>query len=135
MSPDVPRIVVVLEELPGLYRSLSTDPKAEKRVRGLVARLMAESRKAGYTVILVAQRPEAGIVGSADRAQCDTRISFSADNAEAVRLLFNITTEAAQMHANAITGVALISVPGISLARVRSPYVPYRDYAAAVIAA
>lgn len=134
-SSGVPRIVVILEELPALYRALSVDPKAEKRVRALVARLLSESRKAAYTVVIVAQRPEAGIVGSDSRAQAITRVQFSADNAEAVRLLFNVSSDAAERHANAGTGIALVSVPGVPLGRVRAPYITYRDYVSAVRAA
>lgn len=128
---------VVLEEYPGLLRYLdAADPKIGKRVRALVARLLAEGRKAGLRVILVAQRAEASVIGGTERGQCSTRISFRVDNVDAVRLLHpDADPETAAAHASAVPGVALLSVPGRPLTRVRGPWIgSYAEYVARVAA-
>lgn len=122
---------IVFEEYPGLLRYLdAADPKIGKRVRALVARLLAEGRKAGIRVILVAQRAEATVIGSTERGQCSTRVSFRVDNTDAVRLLHpDADPDTAAAHASAVPGVALLSSPGRPLSRVRAPWIGgYADY-------
>ncbi|MCX6463785.1 MAG: FtsK/SpoIIIE domain-containing protein [Pseudonocardiales bacterium] len=134
LDAATPLLLVVLEEYPGLLRALdAADTKAGKRVRGLVARLLAEGHKAGVRVVLVAQRAEATIVGGAERAQCEGRLSFRTDTVESLRLLHPDADDLAAEHAAAPPGVALVSWPGRPLARLRAPHVPsYAEYAAAV---
>ena len=122
--------VIVMEELPGLWRWLDAiDSKAAKRCRALLARLLAESRKARCTVILVAQRAEASIIGGFERGQCATRLSFAVDNLDAVRLLHpDATAEIAGRHATERPGIALLSGPGRALTRMRAPYIAYAEY-------
>jgi hypothetical protein len=122
---------IVMEECPGLLRYLdAADPKIGKRVRALVARLLAEGRKAGLRVVLVAQRAEASVIGSTERGQCSTRISFRVDNTDAVRLLHpDADPDTAAAHASAVPGVALLSSPGRPLSRVRAPWIGgYAEY-------
>lgn len=137
-SEAVPLIVVALEEWPATLRALdAADPKAGKRVRSLVARLLAESHKAAIRVVMIAQRAEAGIVGGAERAQLGARLSFRSDNVESVRLLHPAAdAELAAGHATAPDGVALMSIPGTPLARIRGPWIgSYAEYVAQVMAA
>lgn len=134
LGPGTPLVVVVLEEWPATLRALdAADTKRGKRVRALVARLLAESRKVGYRVVLAAQRAEASILGAAERAQCSVRLSFRSDNRQAVELLHpDVDPALADEHTRAVPGVALLSVPGWPVRRLRAPHVTYREYAAAV---
>ena len=125
-----PLAVVVLEEWPGTLRALDTlDAKLGKRVRALVARLLAEGHKVGYRVLVLCQRAEATIVGAAERAQCAGRLSFRVDSAEAVKLLHSGAEDLAADHAAAPPGIALLSWPGRPLTRLRAPMTTYAEYA------
>ncbi|WP_300016879.1 FtsK/SpoIIIE domain-containing protein [Pseudonocardia sp.] len=134
LDVGTPLLAVVLEEWPATLRALdATDPKQGKRVRALVARLLAEGHKAGLRVVLVAQRAEATIVGGAERAQCEGRLSFRVDNAESLRLLHPDSDDLAADHATAPAGIALVGWPGRPTFRLRAPYVAsYGEYVAAV---
>lgn len=128
-----PLVLVVLEEWPGTLRALdAADAKQGKRVRALVARLLAESHKVGFRVLLLVQRAEATIVGAAERAQCGGRLSFRVDSAEAVKLLHSGAEDLVADHAAAEPGIALVSWPGLALDRLRAPMLSYAEYVAAV---
>ncbi|MEK6440124.1 hypothetical protein [Pseudonocardia sp. T1-2H] len=131
INDDDPLRFVVLEEYPGLLRWLDAlDPKTGKRVRALVARLMAEGHKAGIRVVMVAQRAEANVIGSTERGQASIRVSFRVDSHDAVKLLHpDADPGTAGIHAGALPGVALLSAPGVPLARVRAPWIgSYAEY-------
>lgn len=135
LGPDRPVLLVVLEEYPGLLRALdAADTKTGKRVRGLVSRLLAEGRKAGVRVLLLAQRAEASVVGAFERAMCGLRLSFRTDTRASVELLHPGTDpDTADAHADALPGVALVSRPGAGLTRLRAPWLgPYSAFCAAV---
>lgn len=123
-SRGLPLVLVVFEEWPGTLRALDVaDSKVAKRVRLGVARLLAESRKAGMRVVLVAQRAEAAIIGAAERSQCPTRLTFGASSVEDIRLLHpECPLDAAESHVSGPAGVALLSMPGKPLRRVRGPW-------------
>jgi S-DNA-T family DNA segregation ATPase FtsK/SpoIIIE len=130
ITPDFPLRFVVLEEVPALYRWIdAVDTKAGKRVRALIARLLAEGRKACIRVVLIAQRAEAAILGGSERAQCSLRVSFRSDTVESVRLLHpDADPDQAAMHSTALPGVALLSMPGRGLTRGRAPWISYARY-------
>lgn len=93
-TPDLPLHVVVLEEYPGLLRiakGYDADQKPADRVGArilrAVERLVSEGAKAGFRVILLAQRMDASIVDGATRGQFGTRVTFAVDNADGVRML------------------------------------------------
>ena len=87
-GPDLPVLLVVLEEYAGLLRVADvTDKKLGQKVRALVARLLSEGRKAGVRVLIIVQRADAAVVDGLVRAQCALRVSFSVDSGEAVRML------------------------------------------------
>jgi S-DNA-T family DNA segregation ATPase FtsK/SpoIIIE len=134
IDQDNPLRFVVMEELPGLWRWLDAlDPKAAKRCRALLCRLLAEGRKAGYRVILVAQRAESAVIGATERAQCSVRVSFRVDTVDSLRMLHpDADVPTAEAHSRAPSGVALVSIPGRSLTRARAPYVDYATYARGV---
>lgn len=141
ISADVPLILVVLEEYPGLLRVLDAaatrDDKPGVRVRALVSRLLAEGAKAGIRVLILAQRAEASVIGAFERAMCSLRVSFRVDNRASVELLHPGTDPAtADAHTTALPGIALLSRPGAPITRIRGPYLGgYAAYAAAVAGA
>ncbi|MGE3795805.1 MAG: hypothetical protein AB7I38_18025 [Dehalococcoidia bacterium] len=126
-----PTVVVVLEEYQGLLRSLdAADPKLAKRIRLWVARLLCESSKAAFSVIMVAHRATATDLDGTVRAQATVRISFSQDSPDSVRLLHpEATTAAAESVVGAPPGVVLVSIPGQRTRRLRTPHTTYREYA------
>jgi hypothetical protein len=136
VGADNPLIVAVLDEYPALLRAVdAADTKAGKRVRALVARLLAESHKVGFRVVLAAQRAEASIVGAAERAQCAGRLSFRVDSADSIKLLHPDADDYAAGHTSSPPGIALLSWPGRPLSRVRAPYIDYAGFCAAVAGA
>lgn len=134
IGPDMPLTVTVLEEWPATLRALdAADPKAGKRVRALVARLLAESHKIGHRLILAPQRAEASIVGAFERAQCGGRLSFRVDSIDSIKLLHpSDADDYAAGHTSAPPGIALLSWPGRPLTRIRAPFVDYAGFCAAV---
>lgn len=135
ISPSLPMILVILEELAGLYRAVDAADKDQgKRVRGLIGRLLAEGAKVGVRCVLLVQRAEAAVVGAFERAMCSTRVSFRCDNRGSVELLHPGADPAvADAHTIAAPGVALVSAPGRPLSRIRAPWFgSYADYVRSV---
>lgn len=130
VSERHPWTVIVLEEWPAVLRALDVlDKKRAAAVRSYVARLLAEARKVNLTVFMLAQRPEASIIGGAERAQLGMRVSFRLDGFESVKLLHpEIDQATATAHTTALPGVALLSTTGRPVQRIRAPYVPYAEY-------
>jgi hypothetical protein len=81
-------IIVVLEEYPGLIKRLQnldstrgtrpSDRLAPKSAE-LVERIAYEGAKVGVVLLIVAQRPDAKIIGGPLRAQLSTRVTFAQD--------------------------------------------------------
>lgn len=134
IGPAVPLVVVVLEEFPGMLRLLRTKDKAlEARARNAAGRLLAEGRKAGMRVLIVAQRADADIIGGYERGQASHTISFRVDSMAALRMLHaDVAPELAAAHATAPPGVALLSAPGAPLTRFRAPLTSFDAYCDAV---
>src|SRR5690606_29080902 len=132
-----PRIVVVLEELPGLLR-LAADVDGRQNgplaneIKAHFGRLLAESRKAGFRLVIISQRADADIIGGFERDQAPIRVSFPVLSASAVKMLHPACPdEQAEEHLYALPSYALISRPGLPVARMRSPqmgdYRTFRD--------
>jgi S-DNA-T family DNA segregation ATPase FtsK/SpoIIIE len=137
-GPELPVVVVLLEEIAGMYRVCDQQGKdLGKLVRSLIGRLLAEGRKAGIRVVMIVQRAEATLIGAFERAQCSMRISFGTDSLESVRLLHPAASAAvAEEHFAAPPGIALLTAPGLPLTRFRAPFVgEYADYTDVVRAA
>lgn len=138
ITDDVPMIVVVFEELAGLLRVLdaakSKTDDPGKRVRAQLGRLLAEGAKVGIRVIILVQRAEAAVIGAFERAMCSLRISFRTDNRASVELLHpGADPGIADDHTTAEPGVALLSMPGRPLTRMRAPFLGgYPEYVRAV---
>ncbi|RTL66806.1 MAG: hypothetical protein EKK42_15570 [Pseudonocardiaceae bacterium] len=123
-GPDLPRVLCIFEEYPALLRAADThDTKLGKRIRALVGRLLSESRKAGYSIVLVAQRAEATLVGGNERAQCESRLSFRCDGPESVKLLHpSVDPGLSDALIESPPGIGLLNLPGRPLSRVRAPW-------------
>lgn len=127
-TPDLPLVVVVLEELPGFYAAADlVDRKLGQRVRGLVGRLLAEGRKVAYRVVIVCQRADATIVGGAVRAQAQLRLSFRVEP-DGFRMLHPADAVDPDEHEWAPSGVAVLSAPGLGTLRLRAGALRYDQY-------
>lgn len=121
IGPGSPTVVVVMEEFAGtLAAAEAQDAKAERgapkvrpRIVAAVGRLLRESRKAGSTLLTIIQRPDAAVMGGADRGQYSRRIALRLDNADGVRMIFEGVDPATVLRlTSAPPGVGLISEPG-----------------------
>ncbi|MDQ4024470.1 MAG: hypothetical protein M3217_03110, partial [Actinomycetota bacterium] len=127
-SEGCPLIVTVLEEYPGLIRAASQAPKPKtglklvERIQGAVGRLVSEGHKAGFRLVLIAQRADASFMGGYERGQFACRISFAQADPEALEMLHPGTRSRAEEHGAAPKGVALVTAPGRQLTRMRAPY-------------
>ena len=130
ITKDCPLIFFVLEEYPGLLRACDDGKRSGGRVdriKLLVGRLIAEGRKAGIRLVILAQRFEAAIVDGYTRDQCTVRLSFRVGNASSIEMLHPDGRDVADEHAIAPPGVALLSAPGVPLVRIKSPYLGHDD--------
>lgn len=139
-----PHVLVLIEELAGLLEAAQAadaatprpkpgqpgPPKLADRIRAAYKRLMAEGAKAGFRVVLLVQRAEAGVVGGYARGQATVKISFRVEDSDSIRMLHsNADQAAAADHATAPAGIALISGPGLPLQRMSAPDMgDYADY-------
>lgn len=127
-----PLIVLVLEEYAGLLRAAATGDGAKKggrldRIKDAVLRLITEGRKAGIRLVILAQRFEAAVVSGFARSQCTVKLSFRVDNADSVAMLHPTGRDEANEHTTCAPGVALLTGPGVPLARIRSPFIGHDD--------
>lgn len=134
LDADTPAVLVVLEELAGLYRVADMhDRKTGTRVRMLVGRLLAEGHKVGFRCLLIVQRADAAVIDGLSRAQCAMRVSFSVSDGEAVRMLHPAAVDVSDV-LGALPGVGLLTAPGMPLTRFRAPLLAggYAEYCARV---
>ena len=147
ITEQLPLKLCVLEEYPGLLRAAQRhdDQLANKdrttrllpRIQGAYARLLSEGRKAGIRLLIIAQRADADILGGYERGQVGLRFSFAVDTADAIRMLHpNSATELIEQHMVEEPGIALATVPGVSISRMRAPAnYPFADYCQHVLGA
>lgn len=140
ITEQCPLRLVVIEEMPGLLRaaerhdaSLTGNARGQRlvpRLKAAYGRLMAEGRKAGFRLLLIAQRMDAEIVGGFERGQISDRITFAVDSPDAVKMLHpSSATAMVDDHQVAPAGVALVTTPGVPVTRMRAPAdYPYADY-------
>ncbi|WP_433781583.1 hypothetical protein ACQPX6_17550 [Actinomycetospora sp. CA-101289] len=144
-SPDLPLIVVVLEEYPGLLRAAAAQPAPAKingkapptvlqRIKLATLRLLSESRKVAFRVIMLAQRAEAESMGGGyARDQFALSISFRVPADSLVMLHGDDARPWGSEHQIAPPGIALVTAPGRPLTRLRVPWSGgYADYCARI---
>lgn len=135
-SPSFPLIVCVLEEYPGTVARLKAADAGKKpadrllpRWQALVASLMAEGAKAGIRLILIAQRPDAEVVGGAARENMPVRVAFKQSSGEAYRMMYpDIESPEIERVKVQPPGVGLFESPRLSRRIFKGPYIEYSDY-------
>ncbi|WP_288833903.1 FtsK/SpoIIIE domain-containing protein [uncultured Corynebacterium sp.] len=135
-SPGFPLICCVLEEFPGTVARIKAADAGKKpadrllpRWQALVASLMAEGAKAGIRLILIAQRPDAEIVGGAARENMPVRIAFKQSSGEAYRMLYpDIESAEIERVKMQPPGVGMFESPRLSRRIFKGPYVDYAAY-------
>ena len=135
-SPAFPLICCVLEEFPGTVARIKAADAGKKpaerllpRWQALVASLMAEGAKAGIRLILIAQRPDAEVVGGAARENMPVRVAFKQSSSEAYRMLYpDIEPAEVERVKMQPPGVGMFESPRLSRRIFKGPYVDYSDY-------
>lgn len=95
-SSTFPLMVVVLEEFPGAVEAVADrdlghskrDEKIGPRFQGAIRRLVRESAKIGFRVVILAQRADADIIGGNVRANLSVRICFRIDDSAGIRMMY-----------------------------------------------
>jgi hypothetical protein len=125
ISAECPLIVVVLEEWPAVARLVGHSRTKPSPIHQLVSRLLAEGSKAGIRVVTVVQRAEADVVGTFERDQALTRLSYGCSDLNTLKMLHggDISHDVADLHGTSPKGVALLTAPGIPLRRIRAPWI------------
>lgn len=102
-----------------------------------IQRLLAESHKAGYRVLMLSQRMDGQIVGGFNRDNISHRFSFRTASHTGLEMLHEgIAKTTAVKHGFARPGIALSETPATGLLRLRALDVPsYTDYLGRVDAA
>jgi len=137
-SVETPLILIVMEEYPGLLASAEALDAAEG-ARGAarlapaiardVQRLVQESAKVGMRVLVLAQRAEASVLGSAVRSNLAMRITLRVDNADSVRMLHPHASPSLVKQVGLFEpGQAILDGPSLPLTAFRADVLPYASY-------
>lgn len=137
-TEDLPLVLVVVEEFPGLLRAAGGEPRPSKgertllhRITGANLRLLSEGRKVAFRVLTLAQRAEAEALGGGyARDQYALAVSFRVPADSLAMLHGDDARPLGAAHQTADPGIAVVSAPGRPLARVRTPYLEgeYREF-------
>lgn len=134
IDPTCPLIFVFLEEWAAVGRLLGHTRAKPSPAHKLLSRLLAEGAKAGVRVWTLVQRAEADVVGAFERDQALTNLSFGCGDINTLKMLHStVEPEDAALHAQSAKGVALLTMPGVPLLRLRAPAIgSYGAYVDAV---
>jgi S-DNA-T family DNA segregation ATPase FtsK/SpoIIIE len=136
ITRETPLRVVIGEEWPAVGRMLGHTRSKPSPVHKAMARLLSEGHKAGYRVVLLAQRADADSIGAFERDQCATRISFRSSDPGTVKFLHDAPADVAELHTAAPAGIGLLSAPAVPLLRFRGPAIGgYEQYVSAMTGA
>jgi len=138
----IPLVYVVLEEYPGTLSAAEADDEAEGRapkariaskIRRDVRRLVQEGAKAGFRVLILAQRMDASIIGGAERSNVGARITLRVDNRDAITMLHpNLPPETADVVPRFPVGRGVLELPGDGEAIFQTDRISYQAYLAHV---
>ena len=115
-----PLVMAVFDEFPKTLASAEADDKATGRkpaeriqpqIFHALSRLIFESAKVGFRVVLVSQRADASVIGGAVRANIGTFICFGIDRQGVAMFWPYLDSEAQDQPANYRPGEALVSLP------------------------
>lgn len=136
-TTELPLIVVVFEEYPSLIAMAEEEDQTRSRERlrfaasirrgfGVIVRLGA---KLGVNALVLSQRGDASVLGGDIRASIATRITFRADNPDAVKMMHPYGWEEHVEAAHIFRpGQGLIETPSLPLARGTFEHTAYSDY-------
>lgn len=85
-TPDMPLIVVVIDELANYLRH--ADKKAASALTDDLLVQASQNAKYGVRLVLITQRPDSTILSTSIRAQIASRISFRLEDSETARMVF-----------------------------------------------
>ncbi|MGO4957614.1 FtsK/SpoIIIE domain-containing protein [Luteococcus sp. Sow4_B9] len=134
-SADLPLMLLVLEETPGIFDSMASvdsqlkpAERSKPRFDRAYSRLVSEGAKAGVRVLLIAQRMDTEVIGGRQRSQFATAITLRVPDSTAVRMLHHdVPEDVAAMIPRAKPGVGICETPG-NLVRFRGYNLDYKTY-------
>lgn len=136
-TPQIPAVMVVLEEYPAFLAACSADdtaagrkPNERLRTRAemYVQRLLAEGLKAAIVVMLAAQRADADVIGGYRRDQISTRVVFRLESADGWRMVLPSSPDIAASNEDLAPGEGYFQTPGRPLVRFRGDHLDYPTY-------
>ena len=136
-TPDVPLIVVVLEEYAGLMHSLQAADRASggkvadrtaTAVESSVLRLASEGEKAGIRLIISTQHPSSEVLSTGVRSQMVNRISFSQGSIGLSMVHEDLPDALKSAAVRFLAGEAITELAGAPPIRFRADYATYQDY-------
>lgn len=143
-TPALPAVWVVMEEYPGLLaaaraldaeRGTKSGDRLAPRLERSVSRLVKESAKVGFTVLILAQRMSANALDTDDRSNIAVRLTLRVDNGDAVAMLHDgIGRDGIDRVRQFLPGVGIMESPGVPVRRVRLHHTDYATYRARVAA-
>jgi S-DNA-T family DNA segregation ATPase FtsK/SpoIIIE len=123
-SAEFPTVVFFVEEAAAVAKLCGHLTSKPSRVHQGLSRILAEGAKVNLFVATLVQRAEATVVGSFERDQALTRLTFRTHDAATVRMLHpDVPDDVLAAHGAALPGVFLLTAPGVGLARCRAPWV------------
>lgn len=140
-SEDMPVLLVVFEEYPGILAALQAIDKAsgakpaeriETLFRAAVSRLALEGAKVLVRVCVIAQRADSSLLTGIFRSQMTQRLSFAQDD-DGYRMLHeSITPEQIEQAQSWTAGMAFVEMAGIEkLTQYKADYIDYAGLAGA----
>lgn len=137
-TANVPVLLLVLEEYPGLLAAARTEDDANGRqgsdrvapkIERSIGRLVKEGAKVGVRLLVLAQRMSAKAVDTDDRSNFGLRVTLRVDNGDAVRMMHDGVDSALIEDVRQFPpGMGLVEAPGRPLVRFRSDRTTYGQY-------
>jgi S-DNA-T family DNA segregation ATPase FtsK/SpoIIIE len=123
-SAEFPTVVFFVEEAAAVAKLCGHTTSKPSRVHQGLSRILAEGAKVNLFVATLVQRAEATVIGSFERDQALTRLTFRTHDAATVKMLHpDVPDDVLAAHGAALPGVFLLTAPGMGLARCRAPWV------------
>lgn len=139
-SQDFPAVVVVIEEYPGLIRTLrmhdsqqtKTADKIEKRYLSLLGRLVGEGAKVGIRLVLLAQRISAEVIDTDSRENFMQKITLGVNKTESVGMLNDELTPEEKHRVTTFSNGRFVIAQKRKTFFCQADYLEYEDYKRAV---
>jgi DNA segregation ATPase FtsK/SpoIIIE-like protein len=135
-----PAVTIYLEEYPGIITAARDDDSKEGRkaseriapkIEAAVKRLVRESAKVNFRLIILAQRFSSTSIDTDLRSNLGLRVTFREDNDDSIRMLFEDLDQKTMSKIKRFRrGEGLIGMPDGRLEHFRAYYVSYKRYKA-----